>query len=82
MLVVKLLTRIVAPEEVLQNVRDETSADRTLHDHTYGITSDPLTQFAVAFSVSARTLFRAKIETLLIWNLTSYLFYFEIGTCA
>ena len=35
----KLLSRIVAPGE------DEDDAD--LHDHTYGITSDPLTQFSV-----------------------------------
>ena len=26
------------------------AAESTLHDHTYGITSDPLTQFACAFS--------------------------------
>lgn len=41
MSVMKLLSRIVAPE------LDESE---TLHDHTYGITSDPLTQFAVVLS--------------------------------
>ena len=43
---IKLLSRIVAPSTV------ETKDDwgRTLHDHTYGITSDPLTQFACALS--------------------------------
>lgn len=51
MSVVKLLSRIVAPEldhgEI--NQEDEHVASK-LHDHTYGITSDPLTQFAVVFS--------------------------------
>jgi len=43
MSVVKLLSRIVAPSDV--------EADgKSLHDHTYGITSDPLTQFACIFS--------------------------------
>lgn len=44
MSVIKLLGRIVAPS----NLDNETAA--VLHDHTYGITSDPLTQFACAFS--------------------------------
>eukprot|EP00934_Nitzschia_sp_Nitz4_P007001 Nitzschia sp. Nitz4//scaffold300_size22576//11739//15615//NITZ4_008544-RA/size22576-augustus-gene-0.9-mRNA-1//1//CDS//3329546985//6991//frame0 len=43
MSVVKLLSRIVAPTEAIDNVD-------ALHDHTYGITSDPLTQFACAFA--------------------------------
>ena len=38
------MSRIVAPSHL-----DEDNAD-ALHDHTYGITSDPLTQFACAFS--------------------------------
>ncbi|KAL3938715.1 MAG: hypothetical protein SGBAC_006428 [Bacillariaceae sp.] len=38
----KLLSRIVAMKHI-----DEV---QKLHDHTYGITSDPLTQFAVVFS--------------------------------
>mmetsp|Transcript_13427 Transcript_13427/g.37784 ORF Transcript_13427/g.37784 Transcript_13427/m.37784 type:complete len:1181 (+) Transcript_13427:148-3690(+) len=42
--VAKLLSRIVAPDlEINSNEHDVSS---TLHDHTYGITSDPLTQFA------------------------------------
>ena len=45
MSVVKMLSRIVAPSELDTDV----TADK-LHDHTYGITSDPLTQFACAFS--------------------------------
>ncbi len=42
MSVVKLLGRIKAPD--VQEVKG------SLHDHTYGITSDPLTRFAVVFS--------------------------------
>ena len=42
MSVVKLLNRIVAPDADLNN--------QSLHDHTYGITGDPLTRFAVVFS--------------------------------
>lgn len=47
MSVVKLLSRIVAPSDVLDC--DDTGKQQ-LHDHTYGITSDPLTQFACVFS--------------------------------
>lgn len=43
MSVTKLLSRIIAPTEDCQT-------DASLHDHTYGITSDPLTRFAVIFS--------------------------------
>jgi len=56
MSVVKLLSRIVAPmdmEETNKNVSDtcdKKSHAKTLHDHTYGITSDPLTQFACVFA--------------------------------
>jgi hypothetical protein len=58
MSVVKLLSRIVAPIDV--DVNETTATTNvtqlraqyasTLHDHTYGITSDPLTQFACVFS--------------------------------
>ena len=47
MSVVKLLSRIVAPSDT--QVEDDKFAS-TLHDHTYGITSDPLAQFACIFS--------------------------------
>ena len=56
MSVVKLLSRIVAPSELdYENSRyndDSFSRDSTasLHDHTYGITSDPLTQFSCVLS--------------------------------
>ena len=53
MSVVKLLSRIVAPSEV--DYQDNSNGgdneqQRSLHDHTYGITSDPLTQFACVLS--------------------------------
>ncbi|CAB9501709.1 Receptor-type guanylate cyclase gcy [Seminavis robusta] len=45
MSVAKLMSRIIAPNQFGPR---ESAAE--LHDHTYGITSDPLTQFACAFS--------------------------------
>ena len=48
MSVVKLLSRIVAPSDL--DFQDGREASSTLHDHTYGITSDPLTQFACIVS--------------------------------
>jgi hypothetical protein len=47
MSVVKLLSRIAAPDIGEEAGKDMAS---TLHHHTYGITSDPLTQFACVFS--------------------------------
>jgi class 3 adenylate cyclase len=53
MSVAKLLGRIVAPDQVFSD-NGSTSAKgglvASLHDHTYGITSDPLTQFACIFA--------------------------------
>jgi hypothetical protein len=43
--VVKLLSRIVAP-----NIEDGVNNNK-LHDHTYGITSDPLTRLSIIFSI-------------------------------
>ena len=49
--VTKLLSRIVAPSHLEELAEKKNArAAATLHDHTYGITSDPLTQFACAFS--------------------------------
>jgi hypothetical protein len=53
MSVVKLLSRIIAPSSSLTELGDKRSDQKsgpTLHDHTYGICSDPLTQFACALS--------------------------------
>lgn len=44
MSVTKLLARIVAPSEI------ESDNDQVLHDHSYGITSDPLVQFGTVFA--------------------------------
>ena len=49
MSVSKLLSRIVAPDISIEDGSNNDVA-LTLHDHTYGITSDPLTQFACVFS--------------------------------
>jgi 3'5'-cyclic nucleotide phosphodiesterase len=48
MSVMKLMSRIAQPS-CMDEISDREAA-ATLHDHTYGITSDPLTQFACAFS--------------------------------
>ena len=50
MSVSKLLSRIVAPDIDV----DGDNVAHDLHDHTYGITSDPLTQFAVVISALIR----------------------------
>ena len=47
----KLLSRIVAPDIQVSGKSDE-ECDKVLHDHTYGITSSPLTQFAIVLGVS------------------------------
>ena len=46
----KLLSRIVAPDIQVSGKSD--IDDKVLHDHTYGITSSPLTQFAIVLGVS------------------------------
>uniref|UniRef100_A0A7S2YKF8 Phosphodiesterase n=1 Tax=Entomoneis paludosa TaxID=265537 RepID=A0A7S2YKF8_9STRA len=46
MSVTKLLSRIIAPD----SHEVELNSEEALHDHTYGITSDPTTQFALVFS--------------------------------
>ena len=46
----KLLSRIVAPDDILRHDDGTKDVASSLHDHTYGITSDPLTQFAVVLS--------------------------------
>jgi hypothetical protein len=53
--VLKMLGRVVAPKElapkkVKKGGVDPSTLEAKLHDHTFGITSDPLTQFACAFS--------------------------------
>jgi class 3 adenylate cyclase len=43
----KLLSRITAPDIMLM---DDEDVEKQHHDHAYGITSDPLTQFACIFA--------------------------------
>jgi hypothetical protein len=51
MSVAKLLSRILAPDDVFDNETGDTRIlASTLHDYTYGITSDPLTSFACVFA--------------------------------
>eukprot|EP00526_Cylindrotheca_closterium_P003634 CAMPEP_0113617770 /NCGR_PEP_ID=MMETSP0017_2-20120614/8966_1 /TAXON_ID=2856 /ORGANISM="Cylindrotheca closterium" /LENGTH=1245 /DNA_ID=CAMNT_0000527205 /DNA_START=214 /DNA_END=3951 /DNA_ORIENTATION=- /assembly_acc=CAM_ASM_000147 len=50
MSVSKLLSRIVAADDILnedENAAEATDFGWSIHDHTYGITSDPMTQFSV-----------------------------------
>ena len=46
----KLLARIVKPEDVNYRRHSLNAIASDLHDYTYGITSDPLTHFAVLFA--------------------------------
>jgi len=69
MSVTKLLSRIVAPEAIVnqEHLSGEDDLAYALHDHTYGITSDPLTQFAVVLSalihdVDHRGMFHSSIR--------------------
>jgi hypothetical protein len=53
--VTKLLARVVTTDEIdYKDMKYKKQGEAKLHEYTYGITSDPLTQFACAFS--ARTL--------------------------
>jgi class 3 adenylate cyclase len=51
MSVAKLMIRIVTPDDqAAMNKSTLLTKNQALHDHTYGITSDPLTQFACVFA--------------------------------
>jgi 3'5'-cyclic nucleotide phosphodiesterase len=48
---IKLLSRIIAPSDhYTEGVTPNKDDASSLHDHTYGITSDPLTQFSCVLS--------------------------------
>ncbi|CAB9527019.1 Receptor-type guanylate cyclase gcy [Seminavis robusta] len=49
MSVVKMLSRVVAPKMVAETALSG-ELHKQIHDHTYGITSDPITQFACVVS--------------------------------
>ena len=52
MSVVKLLSRIITADSLMEQQKDKQAGDALslLHDFTFGITSDPLTQFACVFA--------------------------------
>jgi 3'5'-cyclic nucleotide phosphodiesterase len=65
MSVIKLLSRIVAPVDLLENDEDDDrNLSAALHDHTYGITSDPLTQ--VCAGCGMRAVLLAKVPNLFL----------------
>ena len=70
MSVTKLLSRIVAPSDLLDDFRDRANKDAasSLHDHTYGITSDPLTQFACVFSALIHDVDHAGVPNTQLMN--------------
>jgi hypothetical protein len=68
MSVSKLMSRIVAPKDGFLSKSKSKDLDDTdpnivtmLHDHTYGITSDPLTQFACVFSALIHDVSRSEV---------------------
>ena len=65
MSVTKLLARIVAPDR--SNLGEEKMNERGLYDHTYGITSDPITQFSVILSALIHDAGKFSIQTGLLW---------------
>jgi len=73
MSVVKLLSRIVAPDIEHSGESHDGKIASTLHDHTYGITSDPLTQFACVFSALIHDVDHSgKFETFIVaFNITN-----------
>ena len=71
MSVVKLLSRIVAPSDL--DFSDGREALSTLHDHTYGITSDPLTQFACVVSALIHDADHPGVPNMQLINENSFL---------
>jgi hypothetical protein len=78
----KLLARVVTPDAIdNQNLTYKKQAETTLHEYTYGITSDPLLQFAVTFSalihdvdhqgVPNAQLVKEKTDDALLYNFKS-----------
>ena len=65
MSVVKMMTRIVDPKEIVTKKKDgaldQKKLEAQLHDHTFGITSDPLSLFSCAFSALIHDLVRSQV---------------------
>ena len=65
--IVKLMSRIVAPSDLdvdeAEDEKEKSEVIAALHDHTYGITSDPLSLFACVFSglVSSSTFLKKPV---------------------
>ena len=68
MSVTKLLSRIVAPSDVMDRNRGNKNFTSVLHDHTFGITSDPLTQFACVFSALIHDVDHAGVPNVQLVN--------------
>ena len=72
----KLLARIVAPDitdESDQGLAGKQNLAMALHDHTYGITSDPLTQFAVVLSGLIHDVDHVGVPNFVLANENKYL---------
>jgi len=79
MSVTKLLSRIVAPAEIEYDVDNAASTGKSLHDHTYGITSDPLTQFACVFSALIHDVDHAGVPNVQLVNEKTFIAEFYKG---
>lgn len=82
--VAKLMSRIVAPDAVYEEQTEEGRIQLLLHDHTYGITSDPLTQFAALFAAlihDGKFVLDVRPKVYFIFKLSSqqfFLFHFML----
>lgn len=70
MSVMKLMSRIVAPAELGLDETDEGDLGlaATMHDHTYGITSDPITAFACALSALVHDVDHRGVTNMMLIN--------------
>ncbi|CAB9502419.1 Receptor-type guanylate cyclase gcy [Seminavis robusta] len=73
MSVQKMLSRIINPTEIhlkkhKGDYEDESKLESELHDHTFGITSDPLTHFACAFSALIHDLDHQGVPNSVLMN--------------